>query len=121
MSPGHQPGRHQSAEAVLFGNGMEDHDEGGGRPGDTEPGTAGQRDQQAGDNRGIQPILRRDAAANRQSHGQRHRDDADRDRRQQIGPQFAQAIAATQLVAQRGGKGRYSGCCRSGFTQGLCF
>ena len=104
--PGHETGGHQSAEAIFFGDGMQDHDEGGGWAGHAEAGAAGQSDQHSGDNGGIKTVLRRHPTADGQRHRQRHRDDADGDARQQVGLQLGEVIAAAQLVAQGSAEGQ---------------
>lgn len=64
------------AKAVGLGDGVENHHEGGGWAGDAEPAAAGQGNDKAGDNRGIQPVLRRHATGDGQRHGQWDGNDA---------------------------------------------
>jgi len=86
-------GRHQQAAYTeLLGHRIEDHHEGGGRPRDGEAGAAGHGDDDAGDDGGIETVLRRHTAGDGQRHGQRNGDDADRDAGDQVAAEARNAI-----------------------------
>ncbi len=85
---GHQARGEQTRDAVLARDRREDDDEGGGGTGDLELAAAEHRDDRAGDDGGVEPVLGRNADRDRQRHRQRQRDDADHDAREQIGAQL---------------------------------
>ena len=80
----HQGGDQQACQTKLLRNRVEDHHEGGGRAGDAEARTARQGNDDPGNGRGVQTVLRRNAAANCQRHRQRDGDDADGDPGNQV-------------------------------------
>ncbi|MNN31671.1 hypothetical protein D3C81_1453680 [compost metagenome] len=91
---GHDGGDLQPVDAVLGGDPGEDDDEGAGRPGDLHPAAAQQGYRQAGDDRGVDALLRLHPGADGdgEGHGQRQRDDADDRPRDQV----AQPVLATE-------------------------
>jgi hypothetical protein len=54
----HQRRQLQAGDAMLGGDDRQHRDEGAGRSGDLQPGTAEQRRAQPGDDRGVQPLFR---------------------------------------------------------------
>jgi len=87
---GHERGQLQAGDAVLAGDAGQDHDEGAGGAGDLQAAAAEYRDGQAGDDGGVQPLLRLGSGSDGKGHGQRQGDDADDDPGNDIGqPMFA--------------------------------
>ena len=82
-------GREDQPVDAVRGDGRRDqHDEGAGRPADLEAAAAQRRDQEAADDRGIEPALRRHAGGDGDRHGQRQRDDRHRQPGEQVGPEL---------------------------------
>ena len=77
MTPGHERGGQQAVHAVLLHDAVDDHDERAGGPADLHPRAAERRDQEAGDDRGVEAAVRRDAAGDGERDRQGQRDDAD--------------------------------------------
>ena len=73
-------------------------------PDDLHARAAEQRDHEAGDDRRVQPVLRRDADGDGERHRQRQRHDADHQAGQHVLLQVAPAVALAQHRAQRRGR-----------------
>ncbi len=101
-----QTGEHgaqqQAAKAELLGDRQQDHHESRRRPGDIEARSPGQRDQWRGDQYGVETVLWRHANGDRQGHGQRDGDDADRQAGADIAAQRAGTVAQTQDLVPGG-------------------
>ncbi len=97
---GHHAGDEQPGEPVPVDDRQEDHDERGGGAGDLEPRAAEQRADHAGDDRGVEPVLRRHVARDRERHRERQRDHADHQRREQIGAEVPARVALAQALAE---------------------
>ena len=80
----HHGGDDQAVDAVLLHDAVDDHDERAGGPADLHPGAAQRRDQEAGDDRGVEALLRGDAAGDGEGDGEREGDDADDDAGEQV-------------------------------------
>ena len=78
QNTGHQGGQQQTTQTIALGDRIENDNEGGRRPGDTEPAATGQCDHKSGNNGGIEPVLRRNTTGNRQCHGQWYGNNAHR-------------------------------------------
>ena len=104
-----QAGEHgaqqQTAKAELLGDRQQNHHESGGRAGNVEARTSGQRNQRRGDQYGVEAVLRRHAHGDRQCHGQRDGDDADRQAGADIAAQRTGTVPQTQDLVP-GGKQR---------------
>jgi hypothetical protein len=98
---GHHAGDQQPGQAVFGHDGREDDDEGGGRSRHLHLRAAEQGDERAGDDGGVDAVLRRHADGDGQRHGQRQGDDADDDAGDQVGGEVAPTVAAAQRLAQR--------------------
>ena len=86
----------QAVHAVpLHGRGNQ-HDEGAGRSADLEAAAAERRDQEAGDDRGVEALYRRRARRDRDRHRQRQRDDRDREAGEGVGLEIGKAVAFAQ-------------------------
>ena len=72
------------------------HDEGAGRPANLETAAAERRYQEASDNGGVEPLVRRQAGTDRDRHGQRQRHDGHGQAGHRVGPQARPAIALAQ-------------------------
>ena len=70
-----------------------DHDEGAGRAADLTFGAAERRDEEAGDDRAVDPGLRRHAGRDGERHRQRQRDQADGHPGDQVGEERPDGIA----------------------------
>ena len=81
---GHHRAHEQAVDAVLGDDAGHDDDERAGRPADLHVRAAERRDDEAGDDRAVDAGLRRHARGDRERHGQRQRDEADRDAGDQI-------------------------------------
>ena len=81
ITPGHERRDREAVDAVLLDDAVDDHDERAGRAADLHPRAAQRRDQEPGDDRGVEAALGRDAAGDGERDGQRQRDDADDDAR----------------------------------------
>ena len=87
----HDRGDGQSIHAVLLDDPIDDHDEGAGRAADLHPRAAQRRDDEPGDNGGIEPPVGRDPARDGKGDGQRQRHDAHDQAGGQIGPELGRA------------------------------
>ena len=123
-----QPGEHgaqqQAAEAELLSDRQQDHHERGGRPRHVETRAPGQRNQRRGHQHRIQTMLRRNAHGDRQGHGQRNGDDADRQACYQVAAQFTASVARPQGLAPGGEQrrklhSRHSLCAKRQYRLGL--
>ncbi len=76
---GHERRDGESVDAVLLDDAVDDDDERAGRSADLDARAAERGDEEAGDDRGPQPAVGRDAAGDGERDGQRKRDDADDD------------------------------------------
>ncbi len=90
--PGDQRGDQQAGQSELLRNRIQDHHEGGGGAGDAVARTAADGDDDPGDGGGIQAVLRRHAAGDRQRHRQRDGDNTDRHPGDSVFQQPRQAI-----------------------------
>ena len=88
----HQRGDHEPVEAVALHDAVDDHDEGARGPADLHPRSAQRGDQEARDDRGVEPTLRRDTAGDRERDGQRQRDDPDDDPRADVGHELGAVV-----------------------------
>jgi hypothetical protein len=96
----HHPGDQQAGDAVLLHDRQEDHDERRGRPGDLDPGAAEQRADDAGDDRGVEAVLRRHPGGDRERHRQRQRDHADHQAGHQVGAKVGARVALLEALPQ---------------------
>ncbi len=92
------PATSRPREAELVHDRHEDHDERRRRTGDLKPRAAEQRADHAGDDRGVEPVLRRTRRRDRERHRQRQRDDADHERREQVGAEVLAACSPRAAV-----------------------
>ena len=74
-------GDDQPVDAELLDDAVDDDDERARRAADLDARAAERRDDEAGDDRGVEAAIGRDAAGDRECDGQRERDDADDDAR----------------------------------------
>lgn len=95
---GHQGGNQQPRQAELLGNRIEDHHESGRWARYAETRTASQGDRDPRDGGGIQPVLRRHPAGNRQGHRQRNGDNTDGNTGDGI---FKQALGGISFLPAR--------------------
>lgn len=95
---GHGAGGEQTAEAEALGDGQQHHHECSRRPRNVDARAARERDQGAGHDGRIEPLLGRDAAGDGQGHGERQGDDADGDAGGEVTDEIAPAVAAGQGV-----------------------
>ena len=80
----HHRAHEQAVDAVLRDDPRDHDDESAGGPADLAARAAERRDQESGDDRAVDPRLRRQAGGDREGHGERERDEADGDAREQI-------------------------------------
>ena len=85
MHAGHQRADEQAFDAVLRDDAGDDDDERAGRTADLQARAAEQRNQAAGDDRGVDAGLRRQARRDGEGHRQRQRDQADGDAGGEVG------------------------------------
>jgi hypothetical protein len=85
----------------VLDDAVDDHDERPRGSADLHPGSAQSRDQESGDDCGVEPALGRHSARDREGNRQRERDDPDDDARAQIGKEL-RAIVAPQGREQFG-------------------
>src|SRR5438105_15549119 len=78
-------------------DGSEDHDEGGGRSRYLEPRPSQERNDDAGDDRRVEPMMWRHSDRELQIYGERHRDDDDHHPRERVGPEILAAVSLAQL------------------------
>ena len=103
--PAHQAGEQQPGHAEAGIDGGQDDDEGRGRTRHLQPRAAQRRHHRAGDDRGVEPILRRHPDRDRERHRQGKRDDADHQARQHVGAQIGARVPFPPDGAHRpGGK-----------------
>ena len=76
---GEDGGNLQAVEAVLRGDASEDSDEGAGRPGNLYARAAADRNDETGNDGGIDALFRFDACCDGKGHGKRQGDNADDD------------------------------------------
>ena len=100
-SAGHEAGGEQAREPVLGDDGREDDDERRGRPRHLELAAAEERDGEPGEDRGVEPVLRRRADGDRERHRQRQRHDPDDDAGEDVGAEVLRAVALAQRAAER--------------------
>ena len=74
---GHERRDDEAVDAELLHDAVDDDDERAGRSADLDARAAERRDEEAGDDRGVEPAIRRDAAGDRERDGEWERDDAD--------------------------------------------
>ena len=91
ISAGHQGRDHQAVDPVALDDPVDDHHERAGRPADLHPRSAEHGDQESGDDRGVEPALRRDAAGDGERDSQRQRDDPDDDTGKEIAMNWARS------------------------------
>jgi hypothetical protein len=92
-----QQGREQQAiEAMLFDGRREEHDERTGRAADLKPAAAQRGDNEAADNSGIKPPIRRHARGDRNRHRQRQRHNRHRQAGDHVGAKIRKTIAFAQ-------------------------
>ncbi len=102
MTPAHDGGQSQPAHAVLRHDASHDGGEGGGGTGDLHAAPAEKGDQEAGDDGGVDALLRADAAGQSQSDGKGQRDDGHDHAGYQILCELAAGVVL-ETVKQRGG------------------
>ena len=98
----HQGGEDDAVDAVPLRGRRDQHDEGAGRPADLEAAAAEQRHDEAADDSGVEPAVRRHARGDRDRHRQRQRDDGNRQAREHIGAEIREAVALAQTVTSLG-------------------
>ena len=86
----------QAVDAVPLDGRRDQHDEGARRPADLEPAAAERRDQEAADDRGVKPAVRRHARGDGDRHRQGQRDDRDGQPGDDVRPQRAEPITFAQ-------------------------
>ena len=79
--------------AVPLDRRRDEDDEGAGRSADLEPAAAERRDQEAADDRRVEPALGRGSGRDGDRHRQRQRHDRDGEPRQGVGPELAEVVA----------------------------
>ena len=93
----HEPGQHrreqQPVETVRLRGGGDEHDERAGRAADLEAAAAERGDEEAADDRGVQPLRGRGARSDRDRHRQRQRHDGHGQPRERIGAQVLPLVA----------------------------
>ena len=101
----------QPFETELCHRCSDEDDEGTCGSADLEPAAAEPRDGEAADDRCIKPTLRRNPGGDRDRHGERQRDDRDRQRRQQVPAEGIEAVTLVQHSDQF--RPVEMGCCSS--------
>jgi hypothetical protein len=91
--PRHQRRDREPVVAVLLHDPVHDHHERPGRAADLHPRTAQERDQEAGDHRGIESALGRHPARDGEGDGQRQRHDPDDDAGIHVGAKLLPGVA----------------------------
>ena len=103
---GEQRAREQAIEAVGGDDARHHHDEGAGWTANLDARSAEGGNREPGDDGAIDAVLRRDAGRDGERHGQRERDQADRDPGDEIAEQRPDGVPAAQAGHQlRGGEG----------------
>ena len=93
---GKEGGEDQPVDPVLLHRRRDEHDESSGGATDLKTAAAERRDDEAADNRGVKPTIGRDARSDRDCHGERQRDDGDREPCERVGAQIGKRVAFTQ-------------------------
>ena len=103
-------GEDHAVDAVPLRGDRDQHDEGAGGPADLEATAAEQRHDEATDDSGVEPAVRRHARGDCDRHRQRQRDDGNRQAREHIGAEIREAVAfapdGDELGEIEFGKGR---------------
>ncbi len=86
----------QPVDPVLLHRRRDEHDEGAGGAADLKTAAAKRRDDEAADDRGVKPSIGRDAGRDRDCHGERQRDDRDREAGERVGAQIGKRVSFTQ-------------------------
>ena len=110
------PGREQHpVDAVPLDGGGHEHDEGPGRAADLEPAAAQRRDQEAADDRRVEPAVRRGPGGDRDRHRQRQGDDRDREPGDEVGAEILEPVTLAQhgdeLGREQLGEAGLAGAC----------
>ena len=104
---GHQRAHEQAVEAVGRDDARDDDDERAGRPADLHPRAAERRDDETGDDRAVDAVLRRQPRRDGEGHGQRERDQADGDAGEEVAAERTPAVPLAQALHELGrGNGR---------------
>ena len=105
---GHRGADQQVGQAVAFDDAVDDDNEGTGRPGNLHPAAAQRRDQKAGNDGREQALFGFDTRGDGKGHGQRQRNDADREAGADVGHQVGPRIAG-QGIEQPGSEAMKTG------------
>ncbi len=92
---------HQPGKAVFPRYWRQQNDEGGGWAADLHARAAEHGDHRSRYDCGVQAVLRRNAARDRQGHGQGQRHHADHEPRQHVAPHFGESVPGSEDSAQR--------------------
>jgi hypothetical protein len=90
---GHQHCQQQALDAKAGDGGRHQNNEGAGRAADLKPAAAERRNDEAADNRCVEPAVRRNAGRDRDRHRKRQRDDGDRQRGERVLPEGRKDVA----------------------------
>ena len=99
----HRARDEEAADSEARHDGREDHHERGGGPRHLEARSAEQRHDRAGDDRGVEAVLRRHSDGDGERHRKRERDDADHDTGEDVGAQLARPIAVGESRTKASG------------------
>jgi hypothetical protein len=104
--PRHDGGEQQAPQPVLLDDRQQDHHEGRCRSGYIESRAAGQGDDRPGDDRGVEPVLGRDAGGDGERHGQGNGHDADGQAGENVLAKIRRTVAGGERRTQAGADGR---------------
>src|SRR5690606_25281337 len=90
--PRHERGDGEPVVSELLDDRVDEDDEGARGPADLDPAPAEGRDEEAGDDGGVEPLLRRDAGGDGEGDGERERDDADDEAGGEVPPELGAAV-----------------------------